>query len=586
MRIPNRGDAKYFDGVRRDQELVNLRKEVEAFRSGEKYVSMREEIDRLHRQQERELKARDHAHAKELSELGKEIRDLRKILTEMTEDNLKEIAAVKKDAYREVNRLLEIIRKLEAKVDRYREKSRQHAKEKYKAQTDLEKQLEETHRLNRLLKQDHTNSNLASSVTRNDPRKPKKIANNRQKTDKKPGGQPGHPHHGRHWHENPDEIIVLSSGDLENNPLYKPTDQFIKKQVVGVRVVPYVVEYRARVFRNTQTNGRVHAAFPEGVHDDVQYDEMVKALCLDLTFGCSVAAEKVCALLRDVSGGELRVSHGFVTGLLKEFSEKTEPDRKDIWNALKDCNQAHIDTSFVTQSGRKYPVTVFANHKCAWFSATEHKGKEAADSTPAKVTKAVLTHDEESTFKNYGTGHQDCLVHKTRRLQDAIENEPEHTWHTDMKAFLTGLLHWRKSWDNEGVPTPEEIARLREDYDRIVEKGEKEYENIPPARWYTKAYTLLRKFRENKEDILYFLEHPWIVPENNFAEQLLRKLKLKDKQAVTFRSAKYVEYFAHFLTHTQTQLLQGRNMYDSLLEVFARPSVRSRVAPSASGRAA
>lgn len=155
-----------------------------------------------------------------------------------------------------------------------------------------------------------------------------------------------------------------------------------------------------------------------------------------------------------------------------------------------------------------------------------------------------------------------------------------------MKKFLTGLLHWRKSWSDEVVPTPEEISRCREEYDRTVEKGEKEYENIPPARWYTKRYTLLGKFRSNKEDILYFLEHPWIVPENNFAEQLLRKLKLKDKQAVTFRSAEYVEYFAHFLTYTQTQLLQGRNMYDSLLEVFARTSVRPRVAPPASGRAA
>lgn len=586
MRIPKKGDAKYFDGVRRDQELVRLRKENEAFRSGEKYVAMQEEIDRLRRQQERELKSRDRAHEKELHEMQTEIRQLRKILTELTEDTLREIAALKKDAYREVDRLLAIIGKLESKVDRYREKSRQHAKEKYAAQTELQKQAEEAKRLARLMNQDHTNSNLPSSVSRNDPRKAKKIPNNRQKTDNSPGGQPGHPHHGRHWHENPNEIIVLPAEEFENNPLYRPTKEYIKKQVVGVRIVPYVVEYRAQVFRNTQTNGRVHAAFPAGLHDEVQYDETVKALCLNLTFGCNVAAEKVCTLLRDVSGGEIRVSHGFVTGLLKEFSEKTAPDRTVIYNALKDCDQAHIDTSFVSQSGRKYPVTVFANDTWAWFSATKHKGTEAADSTPAKESRAVLTHDEEATFKNYGTGHQDCLVHKCRRLQDAAENEPQHTWHTEMKSFLTSLLHWRKSWSDDVVPTPEEIALCREEYDRIVAKGEAEYENIPPAAWYTKAKTLLEKLRVNKEDILYFLEHPWIVPHNNFAEQLLRKLKLKDKQAVTFRSSEYVEYFGHFLTYTQTQLLQGRNMYDSLLEVFARPSVRPRFAPPASGQAA
>jgi len=46
----------------------------------------------------------------------------------------------------------------------------------------------------------------------------KKITNNREKTGKKPGAQPGHPHHSRKS-MNPDKVVQVQAEEkLKNNP--------------------------------------------------------------------------------------------------------------------------------------------------------------------------------------------------------------------------------------------------------------------------------------------------------------------------------------------------------------------------------
>ena len=47
--------------------------------------------------------------------------------------------------------------------------------------------------------------------------------------------------------------------------------------MVSIRMVLNVTEYQADVYYNSHTGERAHAAFPDGVIDDVNYDGSIRA---------------------------------------------------------------------------------------------------------------------------------------------------------------------------------------------------------------------------------------------------------------------------------------------------------------------
>ena len=60
-----------------------------------------------------------------------------------------------------------------------------------------------------------------------------------------------------------------------------------------------VTEYHADVYYNSQTGERVHAAFPDGVIDDVNYDGSIRAFQFLLNNDCCtslIGAENSCRI--------------------------------------------------------------------------------------------------------------------------------------------------------------------------------------------------------------------------------------------------------------------------------------------------
>lgn len=75
----------------------------------------------------------------------------------------------------------------------------------------------------------------------------------------------------------------------------------IRKQLVLLHVTAEVVEYVTPEFRSQTTGQRVHAAFPQGVKDDVNYDGSVKAAAYLLNNECYVSIDKTRTFLREIS---------------------------------------------------------------------------------------------------------------------------------------------------------------------------------------------------------------------------------------------------------------------------------------------
>ena len=95
-----------------------------------------------------------------------------------------------------------------------------------------------------------------------------------------------------------------------------------------------VTEYHADVYYNAKTGERVHAAFPDGVTDDVNYDGSIRAFLFLLNNDCCASIDKSRKFLSDLTGGKLNISKGMISRLSREFALKTEPERRAAYACL------------------------------------------------------------------------------------------------------------------------------------------------------------------------------------------------------------------------------------------------------------
>lgn len=431
----------------------------------------------------------------------------------------------------------------------------------------LRAQLEEALAANAKLKaqmnRDHENSSIPSS------QRPfhKKIKNSREKTDRRPGGQPGHAGHPRpHMEPTQPPIDLGVPKEAQGNADFYPTGKYVTKQFVDLDIRVTVKEYRAEIYRSRTTGRRIHAAFPKEIANEFNYGKNALALGFLLNNYCNVSIDKTIDLISSLSDGKITLSKGLINSLPEQFSQKTEKERQRIYSMLLLAPSMHVDATACRVNGKNSHVFVCGNHDELLYFFREHKGGEGIKGTPVEEYQQILVHDHDMSFYHYGADHQECLAHVLRYLQDAVENEPDLTWHKKMKEFLSGIIHEAKT--NDRKFSEDRIREIEKQYHRILNVGQKEYFDQPPRKYYPDGYNLFKRMRKFAANHLLFIHHPEIDYTNNIAERALRKFKRKFKQAVTFRSSESVQYLCDCISIIETQRLQGANIYRSVCSAF------------------
>lgn len=422
-------------------------------------------------------------------------------------------------------------------------------------------------KLNAQINKDYENSSIPSS------QKPfhKKISNNREITGRKPGAQPGHEGHRRKILEPTEEpILITTPEDISSNPDLYPTDKYVEKQVVDIELNVIVKTYRAQIFRSHSTGKRVHANFPEGVYNEVNYGSSVKALAFLLNNYCNVSIAKTRAMINELSDGVIDLSNGLVGKLVEEFSLKTEVERKEIFDKLTKAEVLYTDATGARVNSKGKAVMVCTTPHEALYFFKDHKGHEGVKGTPVEFFLNTLVHDHDKTFYNYGGNHQECLAHILRYLKNSIEIEPELTWNKDMHKLLQNIIHIFK--ENYGQLEEEKIENLKKQYMEIIAQGYLEYEIHPPAKWYPDGQNLLKRLDKYSQSTLFFLNNPDVDYTNNLSERACRKFKRHQQSMVTFRSQKHGEYFCNALGILETARLNGKNLFTTVKNGFEKAS--------------
>ena len=545
--------------------------QVREFRSGEKYIAMKSEHMAQLGEKDREIR-RLYAELADANARNVSMREKwMQVFDDITKEHKKELEKKDGELSKANGRLLSE----QKRHDDTRRKLVEKMREAYALQTELEEERDKNQKLTAQINRDHENSSKPSSLVMNR----KKITNNRDKSGKSPGGQVGHAHHPRKWHEPTKTVEIPAPKEYACNPDYVLTGRIVRKQLVDIRVEVDAVEFSTPEYRHVRTGVCVHADFPGGLVNDVTYGGGVKSLAFLLNNYCNVSIGKVSEFISELTGGKLNMSTGMICGLSKEFSRKTEAEQKKAFADMLLAPVMNVDLTTASVNGEKANVVVCATVYNVLYFPRVNKGHQAVAGTPIEDYQGILIHDHDVTFYRYGSAHQECLDHVLRYLKDSMENEAGLKWNRQMRGLIREMIHFRKGLDpgdsrNPDVIDPGRVKELEAEYDAILETARAEYEFEPPTGKYSykDGLNLYKRMKKYKAEHLLFLHDRRVTHSNSLSERLLRIYKRKQHQVMSFRSFGGLEGLCNALGKIATFRAQGKSLYESVAAIFELPT--------------
>jgi len=406
--------------------------------------------------------------------------------------------------------------------------------------------------------------------------KPKSL---RPKSERSPGGQPGHPGHTLLMADHPDHTLrhaVERCANCGRNLVQQAPDRVERRQVHDLPVPKLeVTEHQAEV--KTCPCGCVNrAAFPPEAAAPVQYGPRVKSVAVYLGEYQLLPFERLAEIMRDIFACE-RFSEGTLANFKADCSRRLEPVEATIRDLTSAAPVAGFDETGVRATGSLHWLHTVSTQLLTWYYAHKRRGSAAMDAAgilPKYRGRAV--HDFWKSYFDYDCDHALCNAHLLRELTFLWEEQAQQ-WAKEMIDHLLAIKEEVATAGAAGLTAlpPADQERLLKGYERIVKAGYAENPPAPPhgpkrrgRRKQSKARNLLDRFRDHPDGILAFMRDFAVPFDNNQSERDLRMMKLRQKISGTFRSFQALENFCRIRGYVSTARKNRVNALDALRRVF------------------
>jgi hypothetical protein len=372
------------------------------------------------------------------------------------------------------------------------------------------------------------------------------IRNNRTKSGRKPGGQPGHKGHGLAMTEKLKELMDSGAVPVEVVEHGNPTASYVSKYELDIRATAVIKEHR---FYQGET-------IPDSLIKPLSYGPNLKAICIYLSTVGLVAAERVSGFISEISGGIVHPSKASVLAFQEDLSALLDNEIAAIRESLLNAPVLHVDETPIKSTQRPAEDgNTIEEAKGTTFTvcARTHSTDDATLITvnPRKDIKGILSdnilplvthpmvHDHDLKYYNFGTDKQgECDIHIGRYLLEVFDLT-KHKWAEDMGALLLKMLaHKNKDVaNNRKSMDPDSLRQYSEEYDRIISLAKAENETLPLKNtiWTTERnlFSRLEKYKDNHLLFAYDYTVPF---SNNAAERDFRWIKTRQKVSGCHRS--------------------------------------------------
>ena len=545
---------------RRHYEIKSLRASVERLESDHELSSLKEALDKANRKIT-VLKEENDRLKKERNQLKNDQYPLKKKIEILQEENRKLVEKlrslhdecsfedlIESSAFQD--RIDHLVLLLLSDIDQMK--------------AEKEELMGQITKLTAQIHKDFSNSSKPSSQCPNR----KKIQNNREKTDRRPGGQIGHKGHPRKQLESTEQLGLPLPEEVKQNPGNYEFVEFKSRKQADIVMNVVVKELISAVFRDKITGKEVWYEFPDGYENEMNYGPALKAFCCFSNNYLNVSLRKISSFLSDLTERKIEIAPSTIFKLTREFGKLTKDERGQIFRDLMNSPYMHNDATTIRVDGKQYFVYVSSNGKDVLYQFREHKGEEGIKGTPVENYLFVLIHDHDVTYFKYGGAHQKCIVHEQRYVKGSEDNEPELNWNKQMDEHLKWIIH---NFKEGNLKTEESVKAVKDRYYEILELAMKEYATVPESRlkYYKEGYNTAKRLKEYGESLLYFLEHPEIPYSNNECERRARRIKGRLRTIGTFRSFQSAIDYLKFMSSMETERDTIDNKYAKLVEVFS-----------------
>jgi hypothetical protein len=435
----------------------------------------------------------------------------------------------------------------------------------------LSEALAQNRSLKARLSRDCDNSSMPPSACQNTK---KTVCNSRVKTDKKPGGQPGHAGHGRKG-RTPDETVRLAPPDAcpYCSGALEPGNTVRTRQLTDLIITVRTVEYVAENHTCTRCGGQVWAPFPDGVVNEVNYGNNTRAVTAFLYGDCNVSKAKCASFLFEATGHELALSEGSIHNFFAGFSKKAQDAISDIASEIKAADIVGADATHTRSEGKQSYVYNYNSSSGAIYQASECKGLKPLNNSLLAGYKGTIVHDHDTSYYNFGSRHAECNVHILRYLKGVCQNEPDRKWAAKMRVLLCEANDRCKKARKADAKSLDKnvIADIEGRFDDIIATAEGEYADAAglPAKYRPEGVALYERLKKFKGSHLAFIHDLNIPFDNNRSERALRCVKKKTKQIGGFRSTANGEApYCDYLSVTQTARLREMPVLKTVRDIF------------------
>ena len=406
-------------------------------------------------------------------------------------------------------------------------------------------------------------------------KKPARVKNLRERSDRKPGGQKGHEGKTLRQVADPDDVVdhYPVACSMCGAGLEPETSVGHNARQVFDLPEPHplvVTEHRAHDCQCVACGTKTRASFPEGVNAPVQYGLRIGAFVLYLLHYQLLPEKRLAELMADLFGVKL------VTATIARISQDCARRFQEFAAVVRDHVAAapvkHMDETGFRIGGKTNWLHIASTTLLTFYRVCAKRGSLLAN------VVGIVVHDHwKPYYTMQGVLHALCNAHHLRELKALIEIEKED-WARKMQRALRRACHAANlARDRDGPLKPSLIALIERRYDAILAEGLVFHEAQAPLGQPVKGggkrrgraprrtgHNLIARLSTRKHDVLRFLHDARVPFTNNQAERDGRMMKLRQKISGGFRSEQGADDFGVIRSLLSTAKKQGWDLLSTL----------------------
>ena len=460
-------------------------------------------------------------------------------------------------------------------------------------------------KISRLEKRLNTDSSNSGIPTSKDPIGKHKIQNNREKSNRSIGAQPGHERHKLEYFKE-EEITETVEHILDKCP--NCGGELIETNVVISDIIDIevkVTKTRNNIHNYKCPNCRKKLTANDVLPRGVSYGENTNSIGLSMMNEANTALNKITSFFTGVTNGEINLTEGYLIKLqkkavkgLKQFThdlkekiitlthmgwddtvckygigKSDEGYDEDDLEYLKKMEEKQNDDE--TKKDKKYRqgiIRFYGDDDWAYLVAHRYKDEKGIDDDGILENlseNCVVIHDhvllnynDKFSFKN-----AECNQHALRGLKANIDMFPDHLWADQMRSLLVNTNNEKKALLEEKITcfSEDKLKEISDEYDRIISLGTEENNKVDLTYVSNKheEFKLVNRLKNFKVNHLMFATDFLCEFTNNGSERGLRLVKRKIAVSFMFKNFNRMKDYATILSYLETCYRHGISRYEA-----------------------